>query len=158
MRMFSHLFGRLPVADCALNFVNAQRMVLDYARFLENSAPMPGRIIDASRLPHPKASLKQALLMCIGSGASNNLEEHLKAGYLMLSAFQTNVDDVGLGTDFAALHLEADLVDIVEQLQLQQDEAEAQSWPLDVRLELEQLKQDLYALELELAQSLRLSA
>jgi hypothetical protein len=156
MKMFSHLFGRLPVADCALNFVNAQRMVLDYARFLENSAPMPGRIIDASRLPHPKASLKQALLMCIGSGASNRLEEHLKAGYLMLSAFQTNVGDVGLGTDFAALDLEADLVDIVEQLQ--QDEAEAQSWRLDVRLELEQLKQDLYALELELAQSLRLSA
>ncbi|EEB78703.1 hypothetical protein GPB2148_1601 [marine gamma proteobacterium HTCC2148] len=156
MKMFSHLFGRLPVADCALNFVNAQRMVLDYARFLENSAPMPGRIIDASRLPHPKASLKQALLMCIGSGASNSLEEHLKAGYLMLSAFQTNVGDVGLGTDFAALDLEADLVDIVEQLQ--QDEAEAQSWRLDVRLELEQLKQDLYALELELAQSLRLSA
>ena len=158
MKMFSHLFGRLPVADCALKFVNAQRMVLDYARFLENYAPMPGRIIDASRLPHPKASLKQALLMCIGSGASNNLEEHLKAGYLMLSAFQTNVDDVGLGTDFAALDLEADLVDIVEQLQLQQDEAEAQDWRLDVRLELEQLKQDLYALELELAQSLRLSA
>mgnify|MGYP000156007518 CR=1 FL=1 len=156
MKMFSHLFGHLPVADCALNFVNAQRMVLDYARFLENSAPMPGRIIDASRLPHPKASLKQALLMCIGSGASNSLEEHLKAGYLMLSAFQTNVGDVGLGTDFAALDLEADLVDIVEQLQ--QDEAEAQSWRLDVRLELEQLKQDLYALELELAQSLRLSA
>jgi len=156
MKMFSHLFGRLPVADCALNFVNAQRMVLDYARFLENSAPMPGRIIDASRLPHPKASLKQALLMCIGSGASNSLEEHLKAGYLMLSAFQTNVGDVGLGTDFAVLDLEADLVDIVEQLQ--QDEAEAQSWRLDVRLELEQLKQDLYALELELAQSLRLSA
>ena len=156
MKMFSHLFGRLPVADCALNFVNAQRFVLDYARFLENSAPMPGRIIDASRLPHPKASLKQALLMCIGSGASNSLEEHLKAGYLMLSAFQTNVGDVGLGTDFAALDLEADLVDIVEQLQ--QDEAEAQSWRLDVRLELEQLKQDLYALELELAQSLRLSA
>ena len=156
MKMFSHLFGRLPVADCALNFVNAQRMVLDYARFLENSAPMPGRIIDASRLPHPKASLKQALLMCIGSGASNSLEEHLKAGYLMLSAFQTNLGDVGLGTDFAALDLEADLVDIVEQLQ--QDEAEAQSWRLDVRLELEQLKQDLYALELELAQSLRLSA
>jgi hypothetical protein len=156
MKMFSHLFGRLPVADCALKFVNAQRMVLDYARFLENSAPMPGRIIDASRLPHPKASLKQALLMCIGSGASNSLEEHLKAGYLMLSAFQTNVGDVGLGTDFAALDLEADLVDIVEQLQ--QDEAEAQSWRLDVRLELEQLKQDLYALELELAQSLRLSA
>jgi hypothetical protein len=68
------------------------------------------------------------------------------------------VGDVGLGTDFAALDLEADLVDIVEQLQLQQDEAEAQSWRLDVRLELEQLKQDLYALELELAQSLRLSA
>ena len=42
--------------------------------------------------------------------------------------------------------------------QLEQDELAAGSSRLDVRRELEQLKQDLYALELELAQPVRLSA
>lgn len=156
MKLFSRLFGRLPGADYELDFLNAQRMVLDYARFLENSAPMPGRIIDTSKLPHPKESLKHALVMCIGSGSDPRLEEHLKAGYLMLSAFQPEVGDVGLGTDFAALELDGDVLDIAEQLE--RDEAEVETWRLDVRRELEQLKQDLYALELELAQSVRLSA
>lgn len=156
MKLFSRLFGRLPESECELDFLKAQRMVLDYARFLEISAPMPGRIIDASKLPHTKSTLKRALLMCIGNGSDQRLEEHLKAGYLMLSAFQPEVGNVGLGTDFAALDLEADVMDIAEQLE--QDEAAVETWRLDVRRELEQLKQDLYALELELAQPVRLSA
>lgn len=156
MKLFSRLFGRLPGAEYELDFLKAQRMVLDYARFLETSAPMPGRIVDAAKLPHSKESLKHALLMCIGSGSDHRLEEHLKAGYLMLSAFQPEVGNAGLGTDFSALDLEADVMDIAAQLE--QDEAEVETWRLDVRRELEQLKQDLYALELELAQSVRLTA
>lgn len=156
MKLFSRLFGRTSGAEYELDFLKAQRMVLDYARFLEDSAPMPGRIVDTSRLPHPKASLKRALLMCIGSSSDTRLDEHLKAGYLMLSAFQSDLGDVGMGTDFAALDLEGDVMDIAAQLE--QDETKAETWRLDVRRELEQLKQDLYALELELAQSVRLSA
>ena len=156
MKLFTRLFGRLSGAEHELQFIQAQRMVLDYARFLENSAPMPGRIVDSSQLPHPKGALKRALLMCIGSSSDARLEEHLKAGYLMLSAFQTDVGDVGLGTDFANLDLEEDVMDIAHQLE--EDEGLAQTWRLDVRRELEQLKQDLYALELELAQSVRLTA
>lgn len=156
MKLFSRLFGRQPGAEYELDFLKAQRMVLDYARFLETSAPMPGRVIDAAKLPHSKENLKHALLMCIGSGSDHRLEEHLKAGYLMLSAFQSGVGQVGLGTDFAVLDLEGDVADIAAQLE--QDEAEVETWRLDVRRELEELKQDLYALELELAQSVRLTA
>jgi hypothetical protein len=156
MNLFTRLFGRLSGAEQEHDFLQAQRMVLDYARYLEKSAPMPGRIVDTEHLPHPKNSLKRALLMCIGSTSDPRLEEHLKAGYLMLSAFQSNVGEQGLGSDFASLDLEGDVMDIAHQLE--QDESAAATWRLDVRRELEQLKQDLYALELELAQSVRLSA
>ena len=156
MKMFTRLFGRLNGADDELDFLRAQRMVLDYARLLEHAAPMPGRIVDQSRLPHPKSALKQALLICIGNSSDERLEEHLKAGYLMLSAFQSGVAEQGLGTDFAALDLEADMLDIAEQLE--QDASPASTRRLDVRRDLEELKQDLYALELELAQSVRLTA
>ena len=156
MKLFSRLFGRRSGTEHELDFLHAQRMVLDYARFLEHSGPMPGRILDHKRLPHSKPELKQALLMCIGSSSDPRLEEHLKAGYLMLSAFQPDVGEQGLGTDFVALNLEADMLDVAQKLE--QDEAAAGAFRLDVRRELEELKQDLYALELELAQSLRLSA
>ncbi len=156
MKLFSRLFGRQEVAEQELDFLQAQRMVLDYARFLEHSGPMPGRIVDQDQLPHSKPKLKQALRLCIGSSSDLRLEEHLKAGYLMLSAFQPNVGEKALGTDFANLDLEADMLDVAHQLE--QDELAAGSSRLDVRRELEQLKQDLYALELELAQPVRLSA
>ena len=154
--MFTRLVGRPNRADDELDFLQAQRMVLDYARFLEDAAPMPGRIVDQSRLPHSKPALKRALLMCIGNSSDDRLEEHLKAGYLMLSAFQPEVGERGLGTDFAALDLEIDMLDIAAQLE--QDECAAKPQRLDVRRELEQLQQELYALELELAQSVRLTA
>ena len=156
MKMFTRLFGRRDVPHREMDFLQAQRMVLDYARFIEDSAPMPGRIVDQSRLPHPKDRLKNALLLCIGNNSDERLAEHLKAGYLMLSAFQPEVGGQGLGTDFTALDLEGDMLDIAQQLE--QDEEQAHPRRLQVARELEQLRQELYALELELAQSVRLTA
>lgn len=154
--MFTRLFGRLDGARPELDFLQAQRMVLDYARFLEQSAPMPGRILDQSLLPHPKCRLKSALRLCIGSSSDDRLLEHLKAGYLMLSAFQPEVGEQALGTDYAALDLEQEMLDIARQLE--QDEAGVGDWRQRVARELEQLREELYALELELAQSVRLTA
>ncbi|TDG13496.1 hypothetical protein E2F43_08125 [Seongchinamella unica] len=156
MKMFTRLFGRVGGDHRELDFLQAQRMVLDYARFLEHSAPMPGRIADQSRLPHPKARLKSALLLCIGNSSDERLSEHLRAGYLMLSAFQPDVGEQALGTDFTSLDLEGDMLDVA--LQLEQDDAAASPLRPKVRRELEELKQELYALELELAQSERLTA
>ena len=156
MKLFSRLFGRLDGVDRELDFLQAQRMVLDYARFLELDAPMPGRIVDQSRLPYPKARLKSAMLLCIGNNSDARLAEHLKAGYLMLSAFQPEVGEEGLGTDFSALDLERDIPGIA--LQLEQDEEQAHPRRQQVARELEQLRQELYALELELAQPVRCTA
>jgi hypothetical protein len=150
------LFGRSRAREHSLCFVEAQRKVLDYARFLETSAPMPGRIADVSSLPHPKEKLQSALLMCIGSSSDAHLEEHLKHGYLMLSAFQSDVGEQQIGVDFANLDLESDPVTIAEIIECKS--AEARDWEPRIQAELQQLQQDLYTLELELSPAVRLSA
>ena len=153
MAIFTRLFGR---QDRQQGFIEAQRKVLDYARYLEACPPMLGRIIDVSKLPHDKQMLKSALLMCISHSNDERLEEHLKAGYLMLSAFQPHVGERDIGTDFAALDLEQDPLDIATQIE--QEEELAGGWRHRVQDELEQLKDDLMALELQLAEPARLSA
>lgn len=155
MTIFSRLFGRRGDRGQNLGFVEAQRMVLDYARFLEHSPPMPGRVMDAAGLPHRKEELKEALLMCISNTGDARLEQHLRHGYLMLSAFQEGLADE-CGVDFAALDLDADPLDIATAIE--ETEMAAQPWQNRVRDELERLNQDLYSLELQLAEPSRLSA
>ncbi len=53
MSLFSRLFGRFRRSGASSQFIRAQRKVLDYARFIESCAPMPGTVADASLLPHP---------------------------------------------------------------------------------------------------------
>ncbi len=156
MTMFTRLFGRRQCADQQGRFIDAQRRVLDYARYLENHPPMPGRVRDVARLPHDKRVLKGALLTCIGHSNDARLGEHLKAGYLLLSAFQEDVGHEEPGTDFAALDLAADLLDIATRIE--QDADRSSSLRARVEVELAQLQDDLMALELQLAEPTRLSA
>ncbi len=156
MSIFTRLFGRQENGEYKLSFVEAQRRVLDYARFLENSPPMPGRVVDESRLPHPKQVLKSSLLNCIGQTDDERLGEHLKSGYLMLSAFQPNVGEQELGTDFAKLDLELDPMEVATLIELESERTGGIRQ--QVQAELEALQQELYALELALLPPQRLSA
>ena len=156
MTMFTRLFGHRQNADRQCRFIDAQRRVLDYARYLEDNPPMPGRVRDVARLPHDKHVLKDALLTCIGHSNDPRLGEHLKAGYLLLSAFQEDVGHEELGTDFAALDLAADPLEIATRIE--QDADRSSSVRDRVEAELAQLRDDLMALELQLAEPTRLSA
>ena len=156
MTIFTRLFGRRNGRAQDLGYVEAQRQVLDYARYLENSPVMPGGIVDASRLPHSKEELKSSLLQCIGNSSDPRLGEHLKSGYLMLSAFQSGVGEVALGTDFATLDLEQDPLTIATRVE--QDSELVSPWQRQVQNELGCLREDLQALELLLAEPTRLSA
>ncbi|QFU75308.1 hypothetical protein EY643_06385 [Halioglobus maricola] len=156
MTIFSRIFGRRGASENQLGYVEAQRKVLDYARYLEDSPVMPGRVVDESDLPHSKRELKASLLKCIGNSDDARLSEHLKSGYLMLSAFQSGVGVKALGTDFANLDLERDPMDIATEIEESQEIANF--WKAWVQSELEQLQQDIYALELELAQPMQASA
>lgn len=154
MTIFTRLFGRRDGGQ-QLGFIEAQRMVLDYARFLENSPPMPGRVMDTGRLPHNKADMEAALLMCISNNGDPWLEEHLVHGYLMLSAFQEDVGET-LGTDFVHLDLEADPLETATAIELAEDAL--QPWQALVLDDLDRLQRDLQALQLQLAEPARLSA
>ena len=156
MNLFTRLFGQPSGGAREMDYVGAQRMVLDYARYLECSAPMPGQIVDAARLPHAKAMLRDALLFCIGNSSDPRLEEHLQAGSLRLSAFQSGVGEPGRGHDFASLDLNQDALDVAHQLET--EEESCGDWRAVATRELEQLRQELYELELEVAQSGRLTA
>ncbi len=156
MAIFTRLFGRRREADQQGRFIDAQRRVLDYARYLENHPPMPGRIRDVEALPHDKQGLKHALITCISHSDDARLEEHLKAGYLMLSAFQPDVGAGELGTDFAGLDLDADPLDIATRIE--SDSEATRTLQQGVEAELVQLQDDLRALELQLAEPARLSA
>ena len=154
--MFTRLFGRRRRAGQQDSFIDAQRRVLDYARYLEHNPPMPGRIRDVDVLPHDKQILKGALMTCISNSDDPRLEEHLKAGYLMLSAFQRDVGSEELGTDFASLDLEAPTLDIATRIEC--DAERCASLQARVESELSQFHDDLMAMELLLAELARLSA
>lgn len=156
MAMFTRLFGRRQSAAPEGRFIDAQRRVLDYARYLETNPLMPGRVRDVARLPHDKQVLKQALLTCIGHSNDARLDEHLKAGYLLLSAFQEDVGCEELGTDFTALDLSADPLDTASRIE--RDSDRSSDLCARVEAELTRLQDDLVALELQLAEPRRLSA
>jgi hypothetical protein len=119
MRMIKRLFSRdrtSPEATLA-QLQTAQVIVQDYADFLETSAPLPGRIADVSQLPHDKQLIKDAIAVCITGFADPVLSEHLRHGYLMLSAWQQGVGDNVIGVDYSELDLDTDPIILAEQIQ-----------------------------------------
>lgn len=103
----------------ALDEETAAKVIGDYARFLETSAPPPGRIADTSELPHSKNLIKDALRLLINGTDDAELIGHLKNGYLMLSAWQAGVGEQTVGVDFTSLNLEADPMEIAQKIQCQ---------------------------------------
>lgn len=119
MGMFNRLFRKVGARQATreLDMATAQSVVQDYRIFLETSAPLPGRVADERRLPHSKEHIKQAISVCISTIRDPGLNEHLKHGYLMLSAWQIGVGDKNLGVDFTQLDLEADPIELADQIQ-----------------------------------------
>jgi hypothetical protein len=123
MGMFNRLFKKVSARQdtLGLDMATAQSVVQDYRLFLETSAPLPGRVADERQLPHSKEHIKQAISVCISTIRDPGLNEHLKHGYLLLSAWQNGVGDENLGVDFTQLDLETDPVELADQIQRESD-------------------------------------
>jgi len=119
----------------------AWTQVADYAQFLNESAPWPGHVTDASVLPHPKAELKLALLLCLGNTDDEMMREHLEAGYLMLSAFQDGVGGEPAGERFDNLDLEVSPEQIAATLERKY--LHAAPWRRRAAEEMERLQKEL---------------
>jgi hypothetical protein len=147
MNPLKHLFRRTPARNDefgALDQETAGRIVQDYARFLETSAPLPGRIADVIKLPHSKLMIKDALRICINSTGDPELIGHLKSGYLMLCAWQPDVGERTVGVDFTSLNLEADPMEVAERIQSQS--AAMELWNPVIQAEQSELASELRAL------------
>lgn len=150
MGMFNRLFSRKisRARPCELSIETAQRVVQDYRVFLESSAPLPGRVADVSELPHSKDLIKDAISVCITELRDTQLTEHLKYGYLMLSAWQNGVGDKTLGPDFTQLDLEIDPLDLAQQIQ--QQSAPMEKWSPMIKDEQAKLTSELGAMGVQL--------
>lgn len=146
MGIFNRLFKRdtRSTEQNALTVEAAQQIVQQYRLFLEDSAPLPGRVSDVSHLPHRKEIIKDAILVCIRAFRDPSLTEHLRHGYLMLSAWQSGVGEKDLGPDFSQLDLEADPMELAELIQ--QKSAAANKWTPLIKTEQAVLESELQAI------------
>ncbi|RLA48469.1 MAG: hypothetical protein DRR04_08985 [Gammaproteobacteria bacterium] len=127
-----------------LDIEAAQKIVQDYRIFLETCAPLPGRVADVSELPHSKNRIKDAFSVCITAIRDPALTEHLKHGYLMLSAWQVGVGTKTLGPDFTQLDLDIDPLELAHQIQ--QQSAPMEKWSPVIKADQAQLTSELDAL------------
>ncbi|MFV8817076.1 hypothetical protein [Haliea sp. E17] len=141
--------GTLSGHQFRQRFDEARHIVDDYARFLAQSGPMPGQVMDASLLPHPKHRIRSAVLLCLNCNLDPVLGEHLEAGYLLLSAFQDGVGPRAVGEVFAHLELEADphAIDAI----LKREYQAADPFRNRARQELQELHRDLESLRRAIA-------
>lgn len=147
MNLFKHLFGRTQARNDefgALDLHTAQKVVQDYADFLDIAAPLPGRVSDESRLPYSKLHIKNALSVCINASCDPQLISHLKNGYLMLSAWQSGVGSRTVGVDFSSLNLAADPLEVAEAIQIQSEQVSR--WTPIVKTEQANLASELRVL------------
>ena len=144
MSTLQRIFGQLFVSDERLSAEQCQEIICDYANFLDIAAPLPGCVADASKLPHPKDTIKLAILTCmVTSGDDEELLRHLRHGYLMLAAFQEDVGGQNLGMNFIDIDLDDDPEAVAFQLQRQ--EQGVAPWKPLVQAEQGQLMQELRA-------------
>jgi hypothetical protein len=124
----------------------AEQVVQRYGGCVATCAPLPGRVADTALLPYSKAVIKEALALSISSSADPELREHLRCGYLMLSAWQDGVGLEPLGPDFTRLNLEADPLEIATAIE---EQTEAVSpWRPVIEAEQEVLQRELASMGL----------
>ena len=125
------------------NFVN---IVQAYGKILETSAPVPGTVADASKLPYPKQQIKEAIVVALCSTDDPQIKEHLKVGYIQLSDWQEGVDATNQGIDLSGLNLNQDTESLANAVLDQAPGSE--KWMAIVQKEQEDLKKELQALGL----------
>lgn len=117
-----------------------------YGNILETSAPAPGTVADASKLPYTKQQIKDAIVAALRINNDPQMKEHLKVGYIQLSDWQEGVGDSNQGLDVSSLDMSQDTEALAKAV-LEQSEG-SEKWNALVQKEQETLKQELQALGL----------
>ena len=78
---------------------DTEAVVRAYGNVLEHSAPAPGCVADASRLPYPKETIEEALLAALRLSDDSTFKAHLRVAFLNLSQWHDGVGPVNQGLD-----------------------------------------------------------
>ena len=146
MGIFQRLLSRDDSGMEQMSQEMADQVVQRYGGCVATCAPLPGRVADTALLPYSKAVIKQALAISISSSADPELRQHLRCGYLMLSAWQDGVGLAPLGPDFTRLNLETDPLEIATAIE-EQTEMVA-PWRPVIEAEQEVLQRELASMGL----------
>jgi len=105
MGIFSKLFGKNAARSDSPTMTAAQavQIINAYGGVLEKSAPAPGCVADANKLPFPKAQISEAILIGLKSTTDAKMREMLKAAYLELANWQEGVGSEDRGIDTSKL-------------------------------------------------------
>jgi len=78
-----------PIPGSRLSLL--ETIIQDYGALMERKPPLPTRIEDVSVLPHPKATILDALLFELGQGHSEQITEMLRIGAISLAQYRPGV-------------------------------------------------------------------
>ena len=123
---------------------DAARNIQAYGKILETSALAPGTVADESKLPYPKAKIKEAIVAGLRITDDEQMKDHLKSGYLQLADWQPGVGQPNQGLDLSNL----DTSDDAELLADAVLEHSSGDWLSIVQKEEEDLKRELVELGL----------
>lgn len=119
----------------------AEKIMQAYGEALEHRAPAPGCFADSSKLPYPKAQIKEALVAAFRWTADPKAREVLKFGYLQLANWQPGVGESDAGLDMSRI---GTLTDPGEQArQITALSAAYDEWAPIVRAEERELEAEL---------------
>lgn len=122
------------------------KVVQAYGKILETSAPVPGTVDDAEKLPYSKQQIKEAIVAALRSTDDPQTKEHLKVGYIQLSDWQEGVGESDQGFDVSALDMSQDTESLAKAVLEQSSGSE--KWTAISQKEQETLKQELQELGL----------
>lgn len=123
-----------------------ERIVQAYGKILETSAPVPGTVADANKLPYPKQQIKDAIVAALRCADDPQMKEHLKVGYIQLSDWQEGVGESNQGLDVSTLDMSQDTESLAKAV-LEQSSG-SKKWTAIAQKEQEALQQELQALGL----------
>jgi hypothetical protein len=139
--------GRLQQRGPRPNSVgDAVAIVRAYANVMEHSAPSPGCVADASRLPFPKSAIKAAIVTALRATDDAGTKDALRAGYTGLASWQEGVGGVDQGIDALNLDRKQD-PKVLAEIVLKQSEGFAK-WAPIMQEDSDKLKRELVELGL----------
>lgn len=144
MGLLGKLFGSGSGGD-EMTPEAAEKIIQDYGAVLETSAPTPGCVADVDNLPHPKARIKEAIVMMLPLIEDHELREQLKTGYIWLSNWQEGVGSEQIGLDLMNMDPDADPLEMAKRISEQGDEMG--KWTPIMQAEGEALKAELDSME-----------